>query len=206
MRKLRRLIRSCCGKVLLPLTVHSVGFLSRISTRSPSPQTKVAHTRPRRPATSRQPPSRTPQTRTNPRISTEQHRPCVREITSAPSSLTSATTKGLSRQCPGGADLSCGGPSGRLVETCPAGDSDGARTPVDPCSTARTTPPETPTTADTAGHPKTFFNERKPPTLLAGPSKPRPDRLALDTSDSLASCENAVSSSATTHHRPARFG
>lgn len=114
--------------------------------------------------------------------------------------------RGLSRQFPEGTDLSCGGPSGRLVETCPAGDSDGARTPVDPCSTARTTPPETPTTADTAGHPKTFFNERKPPTLLAGPSKPRPDRLALDTSDSLASCENAVSSSATTHHRPARFG
>ena len=114
--------------------------------------------------------------------------------------------RGLSRPFPDGTDLSCGGPSGRLVETCPAGDSDGARTPVDPCSTARTTPPETPTTADTAGHPKTFFNERKPPTLLAGPSKPRPDRLALDTSDSLASCENAVSSSATTHHRPARFG
>ena len=55
-------------------------------------------------------------------------------------------------------------------------------------------------------HPKTSSSERKPPTLPAGPSKPRPDRLALDTSDSLASCENAVSSSATTHHRPARFG
>ena len=47
-RKLRRLIRSCCGKVLLQLTVHSVGFLSRIRTRSLPPQTKVADTHPRR--------------------------------------------------------------------------------------------------------------------------------------------------------------
>lgn len=201
MRKLRRLIRSCCGKVLLQLTVHSVGFLSRIRTRSPPPQTKVASTPPH--ACHIVLPGR--QVPADPRKPAHLRRPVP-----APSEgdhLRAASQKrGLPRQCPGGADLSCGGPSGRLVETCPAGDSDGARTPVDSCSTARTTPPETPTTADTAGHPKTFFNERKPPTLLAGPSKPRPDRLALDTSDSLASCENAVSSSATTHHRPARFG
>lgn len=201
MRKLRRLIRSCCGKVLLQLTVHSVGFLSRIRTRSLSPQTKVASTPPHVchiVLPGRQVPA-------DPRKPAHLRRPAP--TPSEGDHLRAASQKrGLPRQFPGGADLSCGGPSGRLVETCPAGDSDGARTPVDPCSTARTTPPETPTTADTAGHPKTFFNERKPPTLLAGPSKPRPDRLALDTSDSLASCENAVSSSATTHHRPARFG
>ena len=39
------------------------------------------------------------------------------------------------------------GPSGRLVETCPTGDTDGASTPVDPRSTARTAAPETPTAA-----------------------------------------------------------
>ena len=78
------------------------------------------------------------------------HQPHVREITSAPSSLTSATTKGLPRQFPGGADLRGGGASGRLVETCPAGDSDGASTPVDPRWTAHVAPSEAPTAAGAA--------------------------------------------------------
>ena len=84
MRKLRRLIRSCCGKVLLQLTVHSVGFLSRIRMRSPPPQTKVEDTRPQQPATSCYLPSKSPQIRANPRISANQHQSRVMEITSAP--------------------------------------------------------------------------------------------------------------------------
>lgn len=84
MRKLRRLIRSCCGKVLLQLTVHSVGFLSRIRTRSLPPQTKVEDTRPRQPAASCYQPVTSLQFRANPRVSADQHRPQVREITSVP--------------------------------------------------------------------------------------------------------------------------
>ena len=74
-----------------------------------------------------------------PRTSATRHLTSVTEITSAPSSPTSATTKGLPRQFPGGADLRGGGPSGRLVETCPTADSDGASAPVDPCETAHVT-------------------------------------------------------------------
>ena len=53
---------------------------------------------------------------------------------------------------------------------------------------------------------ETSFQERKPPTLRAGLGKSWPDRSVLGMSDSLVSFGNAVSSSVTTYHRPARFG
>ena len=107
MRKLRRLIRSCCGKVLLQLTVHSVGFLSRIRTRSLSPQTKVASTPPHVchiVLPGRQVPA-------DPRKPAHLRRPAP--TPSEGDHLRAASQKrGLPRQFPGGADLRGGGARG----------------------------------------------------------------------------------------------
>ncbi len=99
-----------------------------------------------------------------------------------------------------------GGPSGRLVETCPAVSSDDASAPVDPGSMAGTTAPESPTAVVTAGIRRPSSTSGSSLRCRRVPKSHGPTGWALDTSDSLASCENAVSSSATTHHRPARFG
>lgn len=91
-----------------------------------------------------------------------------------------------------------GGPSGRLVETCPIRYSDGASTRVDPRETAHVIPSEAPTSTGTAG-------PRKSPPASGGrlrcrrvPESRGPPRLVLDMSAPLVSFGNVVSSSVTT--------